>query len=243
MPYIVLDIETVPDTDLWKPAEKKPRSRAKKDEFPPLYAHRPICIGVAALSDDFLLQYIGVTASDDERGLITAMSDWLAQQGGTIVTFNGRGFDIPVLMLRSLRHGLNHQFITPGHRRRYDEDNHLDLMAAFTEYGANGRAGYSLEMMSVVMGLGRKSDMDGSMVAQLYNEGKIEHIKRHCMQDIARTAFLAMRYKLVRGNITLQQYQVAAKMLYDKCVELQLTGVLFAADPERVTLQASAPAA
>lgn len=239
MPYIIFDIETVPDESLWKsdPLTKAGKKRVK-EEFAPLYAHRPIVIGLLMLDDDLKLVHLGVMAGDDEAKLIGDFTGWLATQPGTIVTFNGRGFDVPVLGLRALRHGLPQHYNTVAHRHRYDEDNHLDLMAVLTDHGSLGRAGFSLDTLCRVIGLGGKGDMDGSQVAAVYKQkGGIEKISAYCAQDCLRSAFLLARYLLMRGRITIEHYRVAARGLYDYCVANKYNGLLFGADPARILLE------
>lgn len=236
MPYLIFDIETVPDNSLWTPAPPKPRARVKKDEFPPLYAHRPIVIGYALFDDNLMLQAIGAVANDNEPELIAQFAQFFAQQQATLVTFNGRGFDVPVLNLRALRHGLDQRYYGPQHRRKYDEENHLDLFAALTEHGALGRAGFSLGTLSTVIGLPGKSDFDGSMVAGAYAKGEIEKIRFYCVQDCARTGFLLMRYLLMRGRLAVEQYRAAANALFDYCLANKLNGLLFGAERARVCL-------
>lgn len=243
MPFLVFDIETVPDKTLWTPAPPKPRARVKKDEFPPLYAHRPIIIGYALFDDNLMLQNIGAVANDNEPQLIAQFSEWFASQNATLVTFNGRGFDVPVLNLRALHHGIDQRYYGPQHRRKYDEENHLDLMAALTEHGALGRAGFSLGVLSTVIGLGGKSDFDGSMVAAAYAKGEIEKIRFYCMSDCARAGFLLMRYLLMRGRLVIDQYRVAANALFNYCLTNKFNDLLFGADRARVCLDPPAAAA
>lgn len=246
MSSIIFDIETVPDDELWtsNPLTKAGKKRVK-EEFAPLYAHRPIVIGLVMLDDDLALKHLGVMASDDEASLISSFTGWLAQQPGTIVTYNGRDFDVPVLALRALRHGIPQHYNTVAHRKRYDEDNHLDLFAALTEYGNLGRAGFSLDTLCRVIGLGGKGEMDGSQVATVYKQpGGVAKISAYCAQDCLRSAFLLARYLLMRGRISIEQYRIAARGLYDYCVTNNYTGLLFGADPNRILLEtpAAAPA-
>jgi predicted PolB exonuclease-like 3'-5' exonuclease len=244
MPFIIFDIETVPDEELWKsnPLTKAGKKRVK-EEFAPLYAHRPIVIGFTMLDDNLKLVHLGVLADDREATLIETFTGWLATQTGTIVTFNGRDFDVPVLGLRALRHGIPQTFNTLAHRKRYDEDNHLDLFAALTEHGNLGRAGFSLDTLCRVIGLGGKGEMDGSQVAAVYKTpGGVDKIKAYCAQDCLRSAFLLARYLLMRGRISIEQYRTAARGLYDYCVTNNYTGLLFGADPTRILLE-TAPVA
>lgn len=237
MSYLVFDIETVPDSNLWKPEPPKPRAR-KKDEFPPLYAHRPIVIGFALFDDDLKLQHLDAVASDDEAKLISDFTNWLAQMPATLVTFNGRGFDVPVLGLRAMRLGLSQLYNTAAHRKRYSEEHHLDLMEVLTEFGSLGRSGYSLDALTRVIGLGGKNGVDGSMVAGMYAQGQIEKIRGYCICDVGRQSFLMLRYLLLRGRITIEQYREAATALWQVCVDRQLGGITFAADTKTLLLTA-----
>jgi predicted PolB exonuclease-like 3'-5' exonuclease len=247
MGYLVFDIETVPDNTLWKPtAPKTARSKKPADQVPPLYAHRPIAIGFALFTEDLVLQNVGCVQSDDEPGLITNFSEWVATLPATLVTFNGRGFDIPVLGLRALRHGLVQRYVTAAHRKRYSEEHHLDLFEALTEYGALGRSGFSLDTFSQVIGLPGKGEDNGAAVAGLYAKGEHAKINLYCRADVFRTSFLLFRYRLMRGQITVEQYRVAATALFDKCIEEKMMGLTFAVDKQRLLLETavvSSPAA
>jgi hypothetical protein len=241
MGYLVFDIETVPDPALWKPTPPKTsRSKKMEDQFAPLHAHRPICIGFAVLNDNLAVESFGCGQSDDEAGLIKNFSDWLASVPHTLVTFNGRRFDVPVLALRALRHGLPQQFNTVAHRKRYDEENHLDLFAALTDYGSLDRGGFSLDSLSQVIGLPGKGEDNGAAVAGLYAKGEHAKINGYCRQDVARTAFLLFRYLLMRGRIDVDQYRTAASALFEKCVEEKLMGLTFGCDKQRLLLQTQA---
>lgn len=244
MSYLVLDIETVPDRTLWTPTEPKKGSRAKapEDQFPPLYAHRPIAIGFALFDDYLALQHIGVAGHDDEPRLLTEFSQWISTLNATLVTWNGRGFDLPVLSLRSFRHGLSLQWNTSNHRKRYSEDPHLDLLGALTDWGPRIN-GYSVDAFCNVIGLPGKGEVKGSAVASLYEKKEINKILGLCMCDVARQSFLFFRYLLMRGRIDVEKYRTVATALFNVCVEKHLDGVLFGADPKVLLLQDGTSAA
>ena len=76
-----------------------------------------------------------------------------------------------------------------------------------------------------MIGLGGKGDMDGSQVAAVYKQkGGVEKISAYCAQDCLRSAFLLARYLLMRGRISIEQYRVAARGLYDYCVKNKYIG-------------------
>ncbi len=238
MSYVIFDIETISDSTLWTAPPPKPRAR-KASGFAPLYAHIPVAIGVLSLNEEtYAVEVLAVagttTFGPNEAALISAWSGWMERLRPVLVSFNGRGFDMPVLSLRALRHGISIGWHNEEYRKRYD-DQHIDLFDQATAFGIVGRDGFSLSNMSALIGLPTKGE-DGSMVAGLHAEGNHAKIEAYCSHDLVRTAFLFMRYQLMRGRMNLVQYQEAAKGLMQLCIERQLQGVLFGADEKRLLL-------
>ncbi len=241
MSYCIFDIETVPDGDLWTAPAPKAKSRSKKDPFAPLYAHRVIALGMLCLNDDYILEHVGcldtVTFPTETR-LISTWSSWMeTQPDRSLVSFNGRCFDMAVLQLRGMRLGVQFGWYTDEHSRRYGSDKHLDLFDEFILYGANARDGMGLGALSMTIGLPGKGDNDGSKVAGLFAEGKVREISLYCQQDLVRTAFLFLRRQLMRGRITLEKYRESARGLIAACHAQQLNGVLFGGDDKRLLLE------
>jgi hypothetical protein len=249
MPYLIFDIETVPDRTLWSPAgaapptdiapKKKPRAR-KTDEFPPLYAHRPIAIGYVLLNDELDVANMGVagttTFGDNERALLLAWNAFAEVNQATLVSFNGRGFDMPVLSLRALRWGVSQRWYAGDYRKRYDEQ-HIDLFDQLTEFGLVGRAGFSLDTFSQIIGLPAKGGMDGSKVAALFAAGEAKKIESYALLDTVKTALLLFRYQLMRGRIGLDHYRKAATNLVERCNGAGINTAFFGADFKRLFLE------
>lgn len=229
-------------------AGKKSRSRKKpvdpnappKDVFPPLYAHRVIAIGYVWLDENFTVKQIGCVGTrafgDDEAKLLTGWDSFVNQERPTVVTFAGRGFEIPVLGLRALRHGVAQGWADNDYRYRYG-DRHLDLFDLFTEHGLVPRTGYSLDMFSQLIGLPGKNGVDGSKVNALFMRGEIATIEGYCACDAVRETFLLLRYLLMRGRLTREQYQAAAKTLLELSAAQQLGGITFGVDLKRLLLE------
>lgn len=211
--YLVLDIETVPDAELYRPPEgSKPEDRP----FPPLYAHRPIVLGVCWLDEAYGFRRLGVIGeSKDERQMLADFSQFADDYRPHLVTFNGRGFDLPVIALRCLRQGVPLRFFFQDrdYRYRFSDAGHIDLYDFISEHGA-ARVG-SLDALARVIGLPGKCGLDGSQVEGLYNAGELETIKRYCLCDVAQTTFLFLRYRLMQGAIEVGEYQRLATRLYD----------------------------
>src|SRR3954471_7748011 len=106
--FLVFDIETVPDRTLYGTPEV---SAGSERPFPPLYAHRPIVLGVLWLDEAYGFKRLGVIGEhDDEAAMLRDFSSFAEQYRPHLVSYNGRSFDLPVLALRCLRHGVPMRF-------------------------------------------------------------------------------------------------------------------------------------
>jgi 3'-5' exonuclease len=208
--YLVLDIETIPDPELYSPPEP---SAGTERPFPPLYACRPIVLGVMWLDQDLSVKRIGTIGegeNKDEAGMMADFADFMNQRKPHIVTWNGRGFDLPVLALRGLRFGLNFNWYYrgEGYRYRFSEEGHLDLADVISDHGAARMT--SLDGAARLIGLPGKDGVDGSQVEGLFHAGQIDSLRNYCLSDVAQTAFLFLRYRLVAGLIERDVYRTAA---------------------------------
>jgi 3'-5' exonuclease len=206
--YLVLDIETVPDTARWTAPE---RPHGVEPPFPPTWAHRVIAIGCLWMGSDYRLKRLGVAAEgiEDERGLLAAFSSFVGAELPLLVTFNGRSFDLPVIALRSLCHGVPlGWYYREGLRHRYSDEGHLDLCDWLADHGAARSS--SLDALARLVGLPGKTGIDGSQVEGLYRAGDVAAIERYCLGDVAQTALLFLRFQLLRGLLAPGAYRAAA---------------------------------
>ena len=206
--YLVLDIETIPDRDLHTPPE--PVAGTERP-FPPLYACRPVVLGVMWLDADLSCKRIGTFGEGkDEVGMMSDFADFMTKWKPHLVTWNGRSFDLPVLALRALRHGLpfGWYYRGIGYRYRFSEEGHLDLCDVLADHGAAKMT--SLDGAARVIGLPGKDGVDGSQVEGLFNAGQIEALRRYCLSDVAQTAFVLLRYRLIAGDLDRDGYRKAA---------------------------------
>jgi predicted PolB exonuclease-like 3'-5' exonuclease len=222
--YLVLDIETVPDSTRWSAPE---RPHGVEPPFPPTWAHRVIAIGCLWLGSDYRLKRLGVASEgpDDERGLLAAFSSFVGAEQPLLVTFNGRSFDLPVIALRSLCHGVPlGWYYREGLRHRYSDDGHLDLCDWLADHGASRSS--SLDALARLIGLPGKTGIDGSQVEGLYRAGDAAAIERYCLGDVAQTALLFLRFQLLRGLLPPAAYRTAAtELLADLRADARLAAV------------------
>lgn len=226
--YLVQDIETIPETEV---------TDSWTGEFPPIWAHRVITIGMLAL-DENLRPVKGGCASGGCAGQATEaqmITRWSQTASGEffgqsqplqLVDWCGRTFDVPVLQTRAFRHGIPLPWyfgLLPDNRggtsvwsKQYRDryaGKHLDLADEWSNHGAFPRP--RLAHLAQLMGLPGKCGFDGSMVHDAWKQGQFEQIDRYCMQDVIQTAFLLQRFFYLSGKLTKQAYLDAATALLD----------------------------
>ena len=99
----------------------------------------------------------------------------------------------------------------PALRERANEDRHLDLCDALADHGAARSS--SLDALAKLIGLPGKLGVDGSQVDGLYARGEIAAIASYCLSDVAQTALLFLRYRLLQGRIARDAYRTAVRAL------------------------------
>jgi 3'-5' exonuclease len=217
--YLVLDIETIPDTDRWQRPEAPPGGEAPAGRplaaFPPTWAHRVVVIGWLWLDHGYRLKRFGVLSQASERSLLEDFARLVGRTRPVLVTYNGRGFDLPVIALRSLCHGVSQgwYYRERNVRSRYTEEGHLDLCDWLADHGAT-RTG-SLDAVAKLIGLPGKTGIDGSMVEGLWAAGDSAAVERYCLSDVAQTALLFLRFRLLQGMLAPDRYQAATSALLD----------------------------
>lgn len=220
--YLILDIETIPDTDRWA------RPDGAEPAFPPTWAHRIVVVGCLWLDHGYRLKRFGVigentseTASaagsldQREHHLLEDFSRFVGRARPVLVTYNGRSFDLPVIVMRSLCHAiaLPWYYRDRDIRYRYSEDGHLDLCDWLADHGAT-RAG-KLDALARLIGLPGKIGVDGSQVEGLYHAGQLASIQQYCLADVAQTALLFLRFRLLQGQISHDVYRDRTTALLD----------------------------
>jgi hypothetical protein len=233
--YLVIDIETVPDRELHTPPEQP---AGVERPFPPLYATRPVVMGVMWLAEDLTVKRLGtIGEGKDEAGMMVDFAEFMTKWRPHLVSWNGRRFDLPVLALRALRFGLNFgwYYRGEGYRYRFSEEGHLDLCDVMSDHGAAKST--SLDGAARLIGLPGKGDIDGSQVEGLYQAGQIDTLRRYCLSDVAQTAFLFLRYRLVSGLLDREGYRHAATgMLAALEADGRFTRLLDGVDRRRLLL-------
>lgn len=238
--YLVLDIETVPDPALYVMPDVAPATAGVDKPFPPLHAHRPIVLGVLWLDEAYRFRRLGVIEGKDEKSMLESFSSFVHKHQPDLVTYNGRSFDLPVLALRSLRHGVAMSWYYSGRlRHRYSEEGHLDLCDMLSDHGA--ARSLSLDAVARLIGLPGKVGVDGSQVEGLYRAGQLDVIRSYCLADVAQTSLLFLRFRLLQGAMGYVEYRRCATALMESLrADRRLADVMGQIDGERLLLAAAA---
>ncbi len=220
--FVTLDLETVADEALVSAVDGEPgrpypeqlrrvlaarRARTGgRSDFLPLPYHRPVaaCL-LEALEDGGIVRVVDVTSWTDRRGDEAEFlaRTWDRLSGAALVTFHGKGFDVPVLELRSLKHGVPMPGGS-GTRQGCGIAVHLDVKEILSSQGAAGAA--PLDLYAKLVGLPGKEDVAGADVQALYAEGALDRIAAYCMTDVVQTFLLFLRHRLVVGSLTPDGY-------------------------------------
>jgi predicted PolB exonuclease-like 3'-5' exonuclease len=241
MNTLVFDIETVPDVELGRrlfeldglsdadvaKAMAAKQKQLRQTDFLPPPQQRVVAISVLLRSRDGLKLYSLGDEQSAERELVQRFFDGLERYTPTLVSWNGSGFDLPVLAYRALRHGVNarrywevgeadREFRYNNYLSRYHW-RHIDLMDVLSGYGASGRS--SLETIAQLIGLPGKLGVGGAHVWTAYQRGELAAIRDYCETDVLNTYLIYLRFQLTRGELDPVGYQKEIEVVEAKLAE------------------------
>ncbi len=238
MNTLVFDIETVPDVELGRRLYDlgdlsdadvatvmftKQRQLRGSDFLPPPQ-QRIVAISAVMRSRDGLKIFSLGDEQSPERELVQRFFDGLERYAPVLVSWNGSGFDLPVLNYRALKHGVSaHKYWEVGETDRDFRYNnylsrfhwrHIDLMDVLSGYGASSRA--SLDTAAQLIGLPGKLGIGGAQVWPAYQRGELAAIRDYCETDVLNTYLIYLRFQLVRGELDAHAYQGELKQVEAK---------------------------
>ncbi len=225
----VFDCETVPDTDALRRVYGyegsdievakqafKAQKEASGNEFLPICFHKVVCIS-AVMADGFgRFLRVSTIEGENEEQIIAKFIDFINAKNPRLISFNGRGFDLPMLMVRAMRYNLcAYEYFAindkahgkdrwTNYRSRYDGVFHLDLLDHMSDFGSV--RGVKMDHLCASFGLPGKYDVSGNQVFELYFNGDMAKIDEYCQSDTLNTYWLFLKYELLRGNINLSDY-------------------------------------
>ncbi|MGP1485131.1 MAG: 3'-5' exonuclease [Campylobacter sp.] len=249
----VFDCETVPDVQLIRRiygfvgddlnVAKQAFAMQKEatgSEFLPVMFHKVVAIS-AVMADEFgKFLRVSTMKGENEREILTKFIDFINKHNPRLVSFNGRGFDLPMILVRAMRYNISfpsfyeveNKELGKGkwdgnYRDRYSGKFSFDLLDHISEFGSV--RGLKLDTLCASLNLPGKYDVHGDQVLELYYADKIDKINEYCESDTLNTYWLFLKYELLRGNLILDDYanslQIMSEFLSKNCSEMGYTSV------------------
>jgi len=227
-PVLVFDLETVPDLETGRrihgldgcsddevaSAMGALRWAERGNDFQPAHLQRIVAIScVLRHGERFHVGSLGDETSS-EAELVEKFFALVDRYRPTLVSWNGGGFDLPVLHYRALLHGVRAQ--TYWDAGQFDRDakwnnylsryqfKHTDLMDVLAMY--SGRQNAPLNEIAVMLGFPGKLGMDGSKVFDAWRQGQLPAIRAYCETDVVNTWLVYLRFQLMRGHLDEEAY-------------------------------------
>ena len=236
---LVFDIETVPDVAGLRRVNAVPAALSDAavldwatqkrrvqtgNDFLPLQYQRVVAIGCALREGAAFKVWSLGEADDAEPELLRRFFDGIERYTPQLVSWNGGGFDLPVLHYRSLLHGVtaarywdwgddNRDFRYNNYLSRY-HTRHIDLMDVLAAYQPRAFAG--LDAMARLCGFPGKLGMDGGDVNAAIAAGRIDDVRRYCETDVMNTYLLYLRFRLLRGLYSAVEYEQEVSLAREK---------------------------
>lgn len=241
MTILVFDIETIPDIESGQKlydlqglsdedtAQALFALRREKvgTDFLPHYLQKVVAISLVLSNTKQLKVWSLGDETSDEKEIITRFFNGIDKHTPTLVSWNGSGFDLPVLHYRALLHGIpaplywetgdNQQAFRWNNYLNRFHYRHLDLMDVLSAY--QNKAVAPLDKIASMLGFPGKMGMSGDKVWTEYCQGNLKHIRDYCETDVLNTYCIYLRFELIRGTITAAEYQQALLRLQHVLME------------------------
>ncbi|MEY3182287.1 MAG: hypothetical protein RLZ35_272 [Pseudomonadota bacterium] len=239
MNVMVFDIETIPDVDngrqlLGLPPEttdqavvtalreRRLSQTQQSSDFLPHYLQKIVAISVLLSTQESVKVWSLGECDSPEKVLVERFFSGIDKYTPTLVSWNGGGFDCPVLHYRALIHGVvasrywetgrqDPQFKWNSYISRYHE-RHTDLMDVLANY--NARANAPLSEMAMMLGFPGKLGEHGDQVWDKYQAGEIQAIRDYCETDVVNTYGVYLAFQKMRGILDEDAVQWEKKRLY-----------------------------
>lgn len=202
---VLFPYESIDDEEAFRRARDQVRRETDgRTDFLAASFHVPVSIALGHTSQDGTLQEVTVLKADTmgEEGIVREFWRRLDGFPGTLVSFNGRGFDLPVLEWQALRHRCSApRYFGERNGFRVRFGRHFDLYDFLTNHGATRLRG-GLNLLARLLGLPGKVDVSGADVQRLWESGQFEAVHRYCARDVVQTYFLLVHVEHLRGRLS-----------------------------------------
>ena len=232
--FFIFDIETVPDSDLIRQVlgsdeENEDRLLERAGEeisgsrggfLPPMYHRIVSWVGLWIENDGNPRQKVSWNGLEEPGGLRELFDTLLTFKDYGLIHHNGRGFDLPLITYRSMKHGIQMPVRLSHHDIRYRYSNvNVDLMDEFSNYGASSFP--KLKDLGQLIGIPFKQTAEGNQVLELFREEKLEEIEHYCYEDVMATYIVWLHMRYSTGQIPADMFTNLNERALGKLQEIQ----------------------
>lgn len=232
--FFVFDVETIPDFEFVRKVIENPEkdedelliqaseelARNSSGFLPPMYHRMVSWVGLWIENNGVPKQKVGWHGDNEKEGLLKIFDTLNTYKDFGLVHHNGRGFDLPLLTYRALKHGLqmpkrlNHYDIN----YRYSNDN-VDLIDEFSNYGASSWP--KLKHLGHLIDIPFKQTGEGHEVLAMYREEQLPQIEHYCYEDVMGTYVVWLHLKYTVGDIDKELFDNLNDRAMSKLEEIQ----------------------
>jgi len=232
--FFVFDVETIPDFEFVRQVIENPEENEddlliqaseelvhnSSGFLPPMFHKLISWVGLWIENNGVPKQKAAWHGTNEEEGLKSLFETLSTYKDFGLVHHNGRGFDLPLLTYRALKHGmqmpkrLNHHDI----KYRYSNDN-VDLLDEFSNYGASSWP--KLKHLGYLIDIPFKQTGEGNEVLRMFRDGKLSDIEHYCYEDVMATYVVWLHLKYTVGTISKELFDNLNDRAMNKLTEIQ----------------------
>lgn len=232
--FFIFDLETIPDIDFIRDVLHEPEleedklleraseelARNSSGFLPPMYHRMVSWVGLWIENTGGPKQKVAWSGKDEKEGLLKIFDAIGTYKDFGLIHHNGKGFDIPVLTYRAMKHGLQMPVRMNDYDIRYRYSKHnVDLVDEFSNYGASSWP--KLKHLGQLIGIPFKQTGEGNEVFAMYKRGELDLIEHYCYEDVMATYIVWLYHEFTAGHIPEDQFQNLQERAMKKLDEIQ----------------------
>lgn len=232
--FFVFDVETIPDFEFVRTVIENPEeendalllqaseelTRSQSGFLPPMYHRMVSWVGLWIENNGVPKQKVGWSGEDELEGLNQLFDALSTYKDFGLIHHNGRGFDLPLLTYRAMRHGLQMPARLNNYEIRYRYSNHnVDLLDEFSNYGASSWP--KLKHLGYLINIPFKQTGEGNEVLDMFNRGELYRIEHYCYEDVMATYVVWLHLKYTVGDISKELFDNLKERAMNKLHEIQ----------------------
>ncbi len=232
--YFVFDIESIPDVPFLRELMELPPQdeqelleraaeefgRGKSGFLPPMYHQMVSWVGLWITVSGEPRQKVAWSGTDEREGLMMLIDTLRTYKDFGVIHHNGKGFDLPLITYRAMKHGLQLPPRLNAHDIRYRFSKHnLDLMDEFSNFGASSFP--KLKHIGALIGIPVKVTGEGNEVLEMFRNGQLDRIEHYCYEDVMATYLIWLHLQYTNAELADPRFQDLRKRALAKLREIQ----------------------